>query len=189
MVSWELKTFALTDELLSKGNVSDEEAELINLSLQHVNVVIRYHNGNWTKAMTLTSLQGKVILPPQFKHDADKKIKQLKEFVLKSEKYKDLSCDCHLCETLKAKAVEPILRSLLLECLFVDLSDTEFEFRDNTGGQVLMKLVNFAAIRIGIKDLEVHLQTAGEQIAVTVQRGKLVTVYNANPDLIIKTFG
>ena len=69
------------------------------------------------------------------------------------------------------------------------MSDTEFEFRDNTGGQVLMKLVNFAAIRIGIKDLEVHLQTAGEQIAVTVQRGKLVTVYNANPDLIIKTFG
>ena len=141
------------------------------------------------KAITLTALQNKVTLPPQFEleHDADKKIEQLREFVFKFGKYKDLSCDCHLCEKLRAKTVEPVLRSLLLECLYVDLSEAKFEFQDNTAGAVLMQLVDFAALRIGINDLEVHIKTAGGQIAFTVQRGEFVRVYNANPDLVIKT--
>ena len=49
-----------------------------------------------------------------------------------------------------------------------------------------MKLVNFAAMGIGIDDLKVYLKTAGGQIAVTVQRGKLVRMYNANPNVVMK---
>ena len=67
------------------------------------------------------------------------------------------------------------------------MSEAKFEFRDNTAGAVLMQLVDFAALRIGIDDLEVRLKTAGGQIAFTAQRGEFVRVYNANPDLVIKT--
>ena len=52
-----LNKLGLTDELFNKVNVSDEDANLIKLGLQHVNVIIRYYDQTRIMAMTLTSLQ------------------------------------------------------------------------------------------------------------------------------------
>ena len=76
---------------------------LIKLALQHVNVIIRYHDQTRIRAVTLTSLQKSVPLPKHIilKHDIDEKVQQLKEVALKSGKHRDLVCGCELCLKLR----------------------------------------------------------------------------------------
>ena len=50
----------LTDELVEKIIISNEDAHLIKLGLQHVSVGIRYHDKNIFRAMTLTALERKL---------------------------------------------------------------------------------------------------------------------------------
>ena len=141
------------------------------------------------KALTLTSLEKKISLPPDYilSHDVDKKVQQYKDLALKSVRYRDISCDCDVCVKLAAKAVDPILRRLLLECIFIDLSDSKQEFRDHSGGgALLVALVNFSAVKADIDDLEVYLKPGGGQIAVSVKKGETIRLYNACPDIVIK---
>ena len=67
-----LNKLGLIDE---KIIVSDEDAKLIKLGLQHVNVIIRYHDQTGIRAMTLTSLEKKIPSPENIKpkHDIDEK--------------------------------------------------------------------------------------------------------------------
>ena len=176
----------LTDTLLESIIVSDEEASLIKLGLQHVTVGLMYHNETRFRALTLTALERNISLPPHIKpsHDMDEKVQQLKELASKSGRYRDIFCDCGVCVKLAEKTVEPVLRWLLLECLYIDLSESKQEFRDPTGGQ--MALVNFCVLKAGIEDLEVYLKTGGGQIAVSVLKGNVTKMYNANPDIVIK---
>ena len=55
----------------------------------------------------------------------------------------------------------------------VDFSESRDEFRDPTGGQMLMALVNFCALKADINDLEVYLKMSGGQISVSVLKGNV----------------